>query len=81
MFGVEGVTVSEVGVDMLTVTLRLLVVAFPATSVPITATVLDAEKSGTVHEKEVPVTVAGALLQVTAPTPDKESLTVPAIAI
>ena len=81
MFGVGGVTVSEVGVDILTVTVRLLVVVFPATSVPTTATVLDAEKSGTVHEKELPVTDAVAPPHVTPLTPDSESLTVPAIAI
>lgn len=63
IFGVGGVTVSEVGADMLTVTLKSAVVVFPATSNPTTSTVLDTVERGTVHEKEVLVTVAGAPVQ------------------
>jgi hypothetical protein len=53
-----GVTVNAVGAVMLTVTLSVAVETLPATSVALTTTELDTEKSGTVQEKLEPLSLA-----------------------
>jgi len=62
---------------MLTDTLTVTVAELPARSVAVTVIELDTELSGTVQEYAEPVTVAGAPLQNTPPTPDKASETEP----
>jgi hypothetical protein len=68
---------SEVGADMLTDTLTVAVAELPARSNPIAVIEFDTELRGTAQENAEPLTVAGAPLQDTPPTPDNASLTEP----